>query len=516
MRTLAVLVLIFFVSVGIRWRLISNEINNYNHSEFFLLTTFENWDQRGIADCYFSPIQTFGNPGDKHVAYYKRLESKEGDNYFVSFPPFAFIFAYGTFKLLHIIPSKFAIELLNLFLHFISAVFIYLLVFRHYRRVDPFDLHLPSLAAFGVYLFTPIVLYLHTAIYFPETLGQVLWVIALYCTYNWYICPADDKRRWSFGLMAVIFTLAYTEWIAIFYVFTLWLVLRKEKNSASAERSFLNKGILISTFAGLLLTVLQYAAIGGWAALLRAFGIRFMERSGVFATSNSGDGLNYFTAESYLRIAHSLQGLLFPFGYLLMIFLAVIVYRNGWATVRSVLERNRFLIMLATLPAIIHLLVFFNGTAVHRHCMALLGPGLALLAGFVMHCISAKAGETTIRMRVVLFSVLAVSAIGCRLYVDRYYFVRTDCSFLAKAADEIRESAENDEAVFLAIKTDKDIPLYYISYMSKRNMIYARSIADAMHKLDSLQKPKAVYYKFDETMEWSTLFRFSRGEMPAH
>ncbi|MBI2269923.1 MAG: hypothetical protein HYU69_06130 [Bacteroidetes bacterium] len=506
--TLFVLVSVFLVSVFVRMGLINNEVNNYDHCNFYLLTTFENWDERGMAACHFSPILTYNNPGDKHVAFYKRLESKEGDNYFVSFPPFSFLFAYETFKLFHIVPGKLAIQSLNIFLHFVSAFFVYLLVFRYSNKNDPLKLHLPSIVGFTVYLFIPIVLYMHTVVYFPETLGIVFWIITLYLTLRWVDASVVNKSRAACLVAIAVFFMIYTEWIGIFYVITLLIVVQRSNQFEQWEKLFLFKAVLISSVLAIALLLVQYSSIDGVASLVKAFVVRYAERSGLMDATHSDMGFNFFTAGSYMRLAANLNGVLFPFGHLLILLIIGIIFKKGYAYLLQVIRRNRLLISLATVPGIIHLFVFFNSTVIHSHCVAVLGVSIALFLGLMSGWFHNRmnAGRKSVIIQVV---IIIAAVFFVKINFDGSHPSHPDHSALTKAAMFIRNDAKNDEMVFLNIRTELANPLQYVSFISKRNMLYANDTLDARKKLEALHKSKAVLYRFNGINEEPVVYRLS-------
>lgn len=506
--TLFVLIFIFLAAFFLRVGLISNEVNNYDHCNFYLLTTFENWEERGMAACHFSPILTYNSPGDKHVAYYKRLESKEGDNYFVSFPPFSFLFAYGVFKFFHIVPGKLAIQLLNIFLHFVSAFFIYLLVFRHYNKSDQLKLHLPSIVGFTVYLFIPIVLYMHTVVYFPETLGVVLWIITLYLTLRWADTSDLNKSRTVYLLAAVIFFMIYTEWIGIFYVITLFVVIQRSNRFDRPQKLFLFKSVFVSTVAAIVLTLVQYSSIDGVVSLVKAFMVRYAERSGLMDTTHSDMGFNFFTSESYVRLAANLNGVLFPFGYLIMLFVIGFVFKRGYAYLSQVIMQNKLLIILSTVPGIIHLFVFFNSTVIHSHCVAVLGVSIALFLGLISGWFHnrMKADSAGVIIQV---AIICVAIFSVKVNFDKSHPLHPDHSALKRAAIFIRNDAKRDEAVFLNINTELSNPLQYISFVSKRNMLYANDTLDLRKKAEALHKSNTVFYNFKSINDEPVVYRLS-------
>ena len=504
----------FSVSIVVRQSFINNTVNNYDHCDFFLLTTFENWQERGIADCHFSPIQTNNNPGDKHVAYYTRLESASGDNYFVSFPPFSFLFAYGVFEVSHITPSKISIQVLNLALHFVSAFFIYIIVFRKYRKEESVVIHTPSLFAFSAYLFIPILLYEHLDIYFPELLGQVFWIGTLYFSFRWF--EKLQRRKIDVLLISLfIFFMCYTEWIGIFFVVVLLWVLRKNKFIEQREKRQLAKGVILSSIAALALTLVQYGSIAGLPKLFKAFALRYAERSGILNSEHSDMGLNYATAESYARFFESLHSVLMPFGYLLLLGVCVAIYKLGLDRLRLFIKANTNLVGLALLPGIIHLLVFFNSSVVHRHCLAVLGVGIAIGIGILAHWVISEMGTKKIFVNSGLIVVMTLSIFLCKAHFEKTYHNEYDFSPLTTAANFIHENSQRNEVIFLSVKTNVPVPINYISFKSGRNMVYANDWLDAREKLKKLNakrlevNPAGIFYKFNPSAGKPVVYRFS-------
>jgi hypothetical protein len=504
-----VLSAIFLLSVFARFSLVNKAISNYDHCDFFLLTTFENWNERGVADCHFSPILTYNNPGDKHVASYKRLESVSGDNYFVSFPPFSFLFAYAVFKAIHIAPGKLAIQVLNIALHFISAFFIYLLVFNYYNKNTSLKLFMPALVAFVVYLFIPIVMYMHTVVYFPETFGQVLWIIAFYLTFSWFNSSVENKHRAGYLLSLSIFFMTYSEWIGIFYATILLILVKRSDVIEKSDKSFITKSIFISSASAVLLTLIQYSSINGIKALAKAFVVRYAERSGLLDSTHSDLGFNFFSAVSYLRFMTNLNAVLFPFGYLLIVLVIIIGFIKGYPYLWQTIKKHKMLVVLATMPGIIHLFVFFNSSVIHSHCVAVLGVGIAVFLGCITCRIYSVATGKKIILNILVVFILCTSIAAAKLNFDHSHAAHNDYSFLTQTADFIKQDAQKDEAVFLNIKTELSNSLNYISFMSKRNMLNIKDTVEAKWELQKLNKTKAVFYQFDSQAKAPFVCRFS-------
>ena len=127
-KIFSLLIFIFLVSILIRLPFFNKPVRSGNFSQIITLTTLENWETQGLKACHFCPVLTWNNPADKFISFYKRVEDQKGNNYFVSFPPFAFLFAYFVFKIIHLTLNQLMLEILALMLHFISAFFIFQII----------------------------------------------------------------------------------------------------------------------------------------------------------------------------------------------------------------------------------------------------------------------------------------------------------------------------------------------------------------------------------------------------
>ncbi len=502
---------IFCASIFVRKSLVNKTVSNFDHCDFYLSTTFENWGERGLADCYFSPILTYNNPGDKHVAYYKRLESKQGDNYFVSFPPFTFLFTYTLFKTLHLVPGKLAIQWLNICLHFISAYFIYLLIFRRYNKTLPLQLYTPALAAFTVYMFIPVVLYTHTVVYFPETLGQVFWLIALYQTFRWLNSSPEKKVTNALTLGLVLFFMTYTEWIGIIYAIVFVFFVARSNTMEQYDKKIAIKSVGIASLAALLLTGIQYGSINGVVNLAKAFLLRYSERSGLLNADHSDLGYNFFTLESYWRFAGNLHTALFPYGYLLVLFTVLLLIKNGKSFVLQVLQKNKLLLALSFLPGIVHLFIFFNSTVIHRHCVAVLGVGIAIFSGIaVKYLLSKKISINKAKLAKGITAVFMCITVCLSIWnFSAYLTPLPDYSYLTQVATFIKADAQKEEVIFLNFPTELSSSFNYISFTAKRSILPANDTKEVITQLKKLHKPKAVFYQFNEPRKPPLVYRIS-------
>ncbi len=133
--TISILITVFAICIIIKIPYLTNEVHYNNHGPIITLTTLEIWDEAGITNCNFSPIQTWNNEGDKFISYYKRLEDDSGNNYFVSYPPFAFIFPYIIMKIFYLGASQNLLIWLSILIHIFSGFLIFICINKYDYRL---------------------------------------------------------------------------------------------------------------------------------------------------------------------------------------------------------------------------------------------------------------------------------------------------------------------------------------------------------------------------------------------
>ncbi|MCH8331053.1 MAG: hypothetical protein IH946_06695, partial [Bacteroidetes bacterium] len=121
------LLTIFLISVLVRWPNIDRPLSK--HHEFctaFTLIILEN------NILYDRPLQTislsYPLPTDKYINNFaSRVHDDQGNYYYISHPPFGFIFPGLIYKALGLIPSVLSLQLINLLFHFLSGLVVFLI-----------------------------------------------------------------------------------------------------------------------------------------------------------------------------------------------------------------------------------------------------------------------------------------------------------------------------------------------------------------------------------------------------
>ncbi len=492
LKLLAILIGVFSISVYFRTPYVEKEVSPYNETSITILTVLENWKTQGVSKYYFAPVQTWQNEGDKYNANYKRLEDKKGNNYYVSYPPFAFLFSYAIISIIDIEPGQVFIQILNIILHFISAFFIYLIICK-YCKSDYLKIYPPAIVGFISYTFIPVLLFIHTFDFFSEMMGQVFFIIGIYL----YQLIEETKEKTNKKLLFLfgfnLFILIYTEWIGVFFAFTLLLIsLIKFRKEIFYRKLF--KTVLLFSFLAISLLVFQYSYINGFANLTRSLSLRFLERSGFFGEHYSDLGISYTNFDSYKLLFKQVHQTLIGFGYVALILLAWWLFKNKFR-LRQMFIRN-LLVIIIVLPIIIEFFVFFNATLIHYICWAKFGIPMSIGIALLIDNFSKKSivlykiNLLTLTMVAVLFFSIAAFKTHAKEITHKNDHLR-DISLIIEAC------SKDDESIFVSLP--KEIRRFntYFSYMSKRNIMNVESLEVANKILKEKQKVKGVFYTFE-------------------
>ncbi len=503
LRLLLIFIGIFSLSVCFRISYIDKEVRPSNETSVIMLTVLENWHLNGITHYNYAPVITWQKEGDKFMSNYERLEDKQGNNYYVSYPPMAFLFPYTIGYLFNINYNQVFIQILSIVLHFISAVLIYLII-CNFLKVKPLQISKTGLIGFVTFTFIPVLLYTHTFYYFSELLGQFFFIIGI------FLFQFLEERKESsnkkllllFGLN--LFILIYTEWIGVFFAFTLLLIgIIKYKQSGFYKKLIVTVCFFSAT--SLLLTFFQYYSINGISKLIRSLSLRFLERSGIFGEYYSDQGISYSNPDSYILLFKQLHQTLIGLGYVFIILL-------GWWLIKNKFQLEHIFsgktaIILILVPIVIDFVLFFNATIIHYNWWAKFGIpiaiGMALLADKLIF------QNPTFRKIVLKIGFLLVFVVALIISLINFKSHVVDDSDkkdkLAKICHLIKQNSGDDESIFISIPKDFKYYNTYLSYMTKRNIVNVNDFGDANKILKEKRKVKGVFYTFEPQSDKYTI-----------
>ncbi|MCS7028531.1 MAG: hypothetical protein NZ519_07155 [Bacteroidia bacterium] len=439
------LVAVWVVSVGLRIPFLNRPLSI--HHEWMLahlLITLEIWESKSISASKYALIYTY--PYDKtnaHLDFIGGIKDKEGNYYYVSYPPFAFYAAYIFCKVFFLPIAPLSIQLFNLIWHFVCAFFWYKIL----RIV--FNSEKWAFWGYVLYLFLPFNLWYHGNTYFVDIFVQGLWAGYLYFWLMLYL----EKRtiRNYLGLFIFSLLLMYTEWIAVFIgiatlIVGILIVVKKRSFLHLLPVCVAGTGMLI----GLALTLYQYAHIQDWQTLKQTLFNKYEFRSGKKELQEQNTSLYWF-----MLIYHYIKG----YAPLLVLMAIGIFYllrkhyrKNLWISFNKLI----WLILLG-LPVVLHHSVLFGFTYFHEFSVLKTSFILIALSLWFMRMLNFN---KTIYILLILIQVGMYYAAFYR-YTDAYQ----------KIGQTIKKERQANELVVLAV-TEDFWAVPQIMYYAKCNFYY--------------------------------------------
>lgn len=505
---LGLLILIFTISIFVRSRHFGLPMER--HHEWLTahtLVILDNWEQNGLANYYFSPIYSYNNPGDTDDYSICTLHDKRGNAYYVSYGPLAPLLPYLVFKTLQLPITANSLVGFNLFIHFLTSFFLYLLVIEITKKKFG-QFSIAAVATFTFYVFSPGTLWFHGNIYFNEILAQLLVAAGLYLFYR-IISREEISKRMMIGYSIICFLCVYNDWFGLLFVFFAGIVL--------LVKSFYNRKYLKPFFFGsaagiaaLMLIVFQYSQIDGYERLKEVSLNKFTERNGgslmstvkekEFSVQNSEafTRIERYINENFINVINSLA-------FIIALFIFIIYLDR-----KALRQRNNYLlIFILLLSVFFHHYLFFNFTSLHDFSVLKTGLFLIVLAGVLMAII-----ETVIERNIHMRQAYMLLLSGL-VFVKSFESVKhlhsnnnpgtIDVSYY-NMGNSIRKLAKPDERVFTNIYL---CPI--INYYAKRNVQYSLNGNEA-RTFAMMYNLKTIFFKLDKG-ECSYFTRyFSNGD----
>jgi hypothetical protein len=469
---------------------ITSSVDYSDNASIQVLTTLKCWDEKSPVNYAFLPVQTFQNNGDKFITPYKRIEDSDGNNYYVSYPPFVFQLAYFFEKLTGLGSNKLMLMLLNSLLQLVSALYLFKILLMRLKE-DSYGMYL-SLLWVSIFLLAPVSNYNFSRMYFSETLAIPLWLASSYYFLKLIISTHESKNRFfirnevKFGI--VLFLFVYTEWLGIIFAAILILMLLCNKEWVNRKKMIFL--ILISSITPLILFFIQLLYISSIHQMIQGLGIRFVERSGWFGHKYSGEGvaINNGIVFQYL-VNNGIQALSL-IGALLFLIIPAFYFRF-YKKVKSI---DRQLMMLFVLPVIIHVLIFMNANALHLHLFE-----KSLISIIILLMIGSK----LLKLYTAKWSSIITGIVTCVLLINLFFMdilpenSEKEELFMNKIAAQVKSESTSDCAIFANIQNSKapTQDLIYLGFILSRNIGFANSPTEAREK--QIQKKSILFIDAD-------------------
>ncbi|MCH7951723.1 hypothetical protein IH980_03235 [Patescibacteria group bacterium] len=212
--------IIFIISVFIR---IPNMNRRLGDDHEWLtaqsLIALENLRSQGALKHRFRILQTYPEETNRFVwDATTRLLSPDGKGYYITFPPFSIIFAYSIFEFLQLEISVLNLQLLNILLHFIAALFVYLLLYDILPRNNRV---IPSVVGSATFILMAPNLWFFSNTYSWDIIWHYFWIVGLFIFQKTIKSIESDSREnlnVYMGALALInFLTIYSEYQGLFF-----------------------------------------------------------------------------------------------------------------------------------------------------------------------------------------------------------------------------------------------------------------------------------------------------------
>lgn len=508
---LTAVILLFIISVSIRKENLSSPLSR--HHEWITahtLMTCEIWEQNGGPSAYhFSPVYTYKGEGNQKRRMLGGVTDAKGDVYYVSYPPFAFLFAYYGTQLLGG-PDTQSIRTLSLAVHMFCALFIYLIAttFLPESRRNYFSI--AGITGAFLYLFSNGNLWVHGNLYFSDMLVQLFIISGLYFSIL-FLKESVKSTKLIIAALGIAFFLAtYTEWLGLlmsFFVGITFLVIWIVRRSRRYLAAFFTVGF--ASLLALTLTLIQYSSIAGWDKFKEVSTEKYQERSGHESAENSPSQFNLENDEAYTfmigRIDRYYKMAQNFVGVFIIILAVVLLIPNA----RNRIEHAGIsvgVILLLGASVLTHYYLFFNFNSLHDFSSLKTGFIIIMLVVVFISMIESAFNLTLNAALFLLIGYLSVDK-GLQSITDyRVDFPLSEVDWKRlETGEHIRKYARPDQAVFINISSNPELV-----YAAKHNVFPIKDTSEILLFMNHFSNEHGQYYHHrDQELEYIQEFEKS-------
>ncbi|MBX2909326.1 MAG: hypothetical protein KF706_06820 [Chitinophagales bacterium] len=494
-RTFPLLLAIFAISVLVQLPLLNRSLSK--HHEFCTavsLRIIKIWSDSGIEKFGFNPAMNFAKPTDKFINNKANTSGKmidaEGNYYYVSHPPFAYYFPFFLFEFLHIKPDVLPLQLFNIGLHFLSALFVYFIVcLLSFNRARSYP-HLASVIAFTVYLFLPATLWFQGNVYMSDMAVHTLFVIGVYIALKMIIRQKFYTFKYIFFFSLILFLMIYTSWLGVFFAFGVFVYSLLHVSKIKGFRVLIATTVIITLFALRTITY-QYSQINGAESYFSEMLARILVRGSLSDTSH---GLFSFLFSYLLLVKTVLVNYVVNYLAVYILLLGFVWIAFTKTKLKIMFSENGYrFIWLSVLPILLLHLTLLN-YSVHDFTVLYASLFFSVLLGILYDKLK-KSGVYNIAQ---LNRIIFVFLLAC---VAQFYFINRPgktsvfgYSYAAamEAGKFIAQNAKADEVIFVLGKEPEPQEIWY----AQRNMEWAPNTKVLEEKLAKHRSAKVIVFNY--------------------
>ena len=496
---LVIIFLLLLLSVLIRWPAFTKSVpGSHVWLSAHVVMTTQIWKSEGIATYGFNPVYTFPSTPNKYMrSLASGMHDSAGNFYYVSYPPFSFYLAYLFFTILFLKPSITGLYILNIIIHGITSILIYILVCKTYRKKITGGTYIPALLAASLYIFSTQTLWCHVYMYFADSLIQLLWVS--YILISFIIFKRKGIYDWqilvSFSIIS--FLISYTEWLGLFasFILLIYASYRSFKEPAFIRVILLS---ILTTLLALGITVIQYSSIDGFASFVNTSLAKYSDRNGYIT-----DGF-YFTKINFLRLlSHYWRS---PKANIILIAGFLLLYAISKKKADHLKSDYFFLLMMTLLPILLHHAAFLQFSSMHDFSTLKSSVLFCILIPLFYNSIDFAEDQrvTLIDKKQILFTLFFIMIL---LNIALFYSLNTSSSLQQKAYT-ISNSSKPDQSLFAITNGDQTNGVMVfmgrdrgfstqIQLFTQRNILAVPERKDVIEYLATFHKQEGKVYFFD-------------------
>lgn len=489
-----VIILLFLFSVLVRVPNLNRPLSK--HHEFCTATclrTMQIWDEAGITTYNFNPIMTYPGFANKYINNQTGNNfDKNGDDYYKSYPPGAYLLPFFIFHILHIYPDVLPLQIYNLLLHLFECIFLYNIVLLFAGKENRKEFQLVGLLTVVFQFFNHCALWFHGNSYMTDMQASTFFVVCIYLFFKIIINNNFSSPRWLLLLGLSNFVLNYSEYIGVTFttIACLYCFIKAFRNRQFIFPLFV---IGLSCLTAITLTIYQYSLINGFQHVTEFITYRYTYQSGY------AHGENHFALIKGL-VQNYITGLLPELLFISMsiILLATNKRLNDFIRIAG---HYSILILLIYLPVLLHHLIFLNASQYDFHVLKAT-PAVSLLCAALFYFIYKNDFFSYLQEYRNTVFVMAIGIISI-LNIIVYYSINLPGKISVSgqsyerekvAGIYISEQASPDEVIF--IKGFKDEPQTIL--YAHRDMRTIKTDEDADNFLKTYHRSKGVIFILDQ------------------
>lgn len=431
-KRLLLLLVVFLISVGVRLPNLNRPLSK--HHEFVTavsLRVLQCWEQEGAINHGLNPLMNYSGEANKyidnHATSLGKMMDDEGNYYYVSHPPLAYVLPYACFQLFGVKSTVLSLQVFHLIFHFICAIFVFLII----RELGGSNRQ--SWIGYLLYIFLPATLWFQSNTYMSDMLVHAFFVIGIWMILKWLKSNGSSDIKYAFLFFALFFGMTYTSWLAVFFGGVVGII------GLSKFRERKGKLLLISTFLGgigaLSLMLVQYGSINGLSNYLD----QMMQRFAVRGSNSVESEYNFFVQKS---IEIGTIGFNYLANYLPLLLVVIFGWKYWKKSETNTEDRKRF-VQVSLIPVVLLHLILMNYSG-HDFTVLYASVFLSVAGAFII----SKWPRS--EQRIAISSVIGVSLI-------MYLIINLPGSESIKGGqyavhkvrgEEIRRQTEDDEVVF--------------------------------------------------------------------